>query len=69
MGIPAGEETGCAFKDEFKQLILADPEQLAICVTEKLISHFTDVPDLSLPCQKAKPSANSPTVTDLSNRA
>jgi len=37
---------GRAFKnvDEFKQLILADPEQLAHCVTEKLISHLTGAP-------------------------
>jgi mono/diheme cytochrome c family protein len=34
---------GRPFKDvdEFKQLILAHPEQLARCVTEKLITHFT----------------------------
>ena len=34
---------GRPFKDvdEFKQLILAQPEQLARCVTEKLITHFT----------------------------
>ena len=34
---------GRPFKDvdEFKQLILAQPEQLAHCVTEKLITHFT----------------------------
>jgi hypothetical protein len=34
---------GRAFKDvdEFKQLILANPEQLARCATEKLITHFT----------------------------
>jgi hypothetical protein len=37
---------GRAFKDvdEFKQLILADPEQLAHCVAEKLISHLTGAP-------------------------
>lgn len=27
--------------DEFKQLILAHPEQLARCVTEKIIAHLT----------------------------
>jgi hypothetical protein len=34
---------GRPFKDvdEFKQLILAQPEQLARCVTEKLITHFS----------------------------
>jgi hypothetical protein len=34
---------GRPFKDvdEFKQLILAQPEQLTRCVTEKLITHFT----------------------------
>ena len=34
---------GRPFKDvdEFKQLILAHPEQLARCITEKLITHFT----------------------------
>jgi hypothetical protein len=37
---------GRAFKDvdEFKQLILAHPEQLARCVTEKLMTHFTGAP-------------------------
>jgi mono/diheme cytochrome c family protein len=34
---------GRAFKDvdEFKQIVLADPQQLARCVTEKLLVHFT----------------------------
>jgi hypothetical protein len=34
---------GRPFKDvdEFKQLTLAHPEQLAHCVTEKIITHFT----------------------------
>jgi len=34
---------GRPFKDvdEFKQIALSDPEQLARCVTEKLIAHFT----------------------------
>jgi hypothetical protein len=37
---------GRTFKDadEFKRIILADPEQLARCVTEKLITHFTGAP-------------------------
>jgi hypothetical protein len=37
---------GRAFKDadQFKRIILADPEQLARCVTEKLITHFTGAP-------------------------
>jgi hypothetical protein len=34
---------GRPFKDvdQFKQIVLSDPEQLARCVTEKLITHFT----------------------------
>lgn len=37
---------GRAFKDvdEFKQIVLADPQQLARCVTEKLVTHFTGAP-------------------------
>jgi len=37
---------GRAFKDvdEFKQIVLADPQQLARCVTEKLITHLTGAP-------------------------
>ncbi len=37
---------GRAFKDvdEFKQIVLADPQQLARCVTEKLIVHLTGAP-------------------------
>lgn len=30
--------------DEFKKIVLADPRQLARCVTEKLIVHLTGAP-------------------------
>ena len=59
-------------KDEFTLLATALTE-LAKKTGHPELEHlplcFTGAPDLSLPCQKAKPSADSPTVTDLSNRA